>query len=181
MICKRYWMITKVRIKYTRSFSLYKIFLAAILLVWLWHVISQKCKNCEFLPSNFQCKNWLAILHLCDCIQNLGVVLPFWPWQVISQKWHTRLDFVIITHTFCDQLKKIVICYLQICKVSIKNWPTIIPLCDGIQNLSVVIPVWLWRVISQKWPNLFYFVSSAPKYWFYQILVINCKNVNFYL
>ena len=45
------------------------------------------CKNCEFLYWKFQFKNWLAILPLCNGMQNLVLVLPVWLWCVIPPKW----------------------------------------------------------------------------------------------
>ena len=47
-------------------------------------------KNCEYLSSKFQCKNWPAILPLRNDMWSLAVVLPVWLWCVITQKWQKR-------------------------------------------------------------------------------------------
>ena len=75
-------------------------------------------KNCNNLPSKFQCKNWPFILHLWDGMQNLALVLPVWLWCVISQKWQKRTGFchqrlkTLILPIFSGQLRKIVMFYL---------------------------------------------------------------------
>ena len=84
--------------------------------VWSWHIISLKwqkrtgfChhrpktlilpifrlywKNCEFLPSKFQCKNWPAIFSLHHGIQILSVILTVWLWHIISLKWQKKNGF----------------------------------------------------------------------------------------
>ena len=71
---------------------------------------------------------------------------------------------------FGDQLQKIMNWYIQSLNADL-------PLCDGMQNLVVVFPVWLWHVISQRWKRGTDFVISAQKWQFGQFSAVNCAKL----
>ena len=135
----------------------------------IWWLIA---KNCEFYVQSFNSKtDWLFFLFLMVCktwrwyygfccgasfpqidkkdctlssVRNLAVVLLVWPGRVIFQRWQKELYFVISAQNadFAGWLRKNWE-FLHL-KFQCKNWLAILPLCDGMQNLVLVLPVWLW-------------------------------------
>ena len=111
----------------------------------------------------------------------MAVVLPFWLLWVISQKWQKILYFVITSQKNTDSANFwpsiATNCEFLPSEFQYKNWTAIFYFCNGMWNLSVVLLVWLWLVIYQKWQKRPDFVVSAQKQWFCHFLAINCEKL----
>ena len=74
--------------------------------------------------------------------------------------------------------------FVDFCQLTAKNckflplkihWKirlAILPLCNGMWNLAMVLQVWLWCIINHKWKNKTDFVISAQTCWVCQFIAI---------
>ena len=133
----------------------------------------QKIGN--FYPQKFQCKNRLP---LCNDMWNLTVVWLVWLWCVTSQKWQKRTGF-------CQRRPNMQI--LSIFSGQMRNNDNIFPQSfnaktdrlsflfnNDMWNLAMVLLIWLWCLISQKWQNRTGFCQQHPNM---PIMLIFCGEV----
>ena len=98
------------------------------------------------------------------------------PWYAKLGKGITDLS-VVTKHDdfaiFGGQVQKIGNFYPQ--KFQCKNGPHILPLCNGMWNLSVILLVWPSRLISQKWRNFVISAEKHPHFEFEKLLILFLK------
>ena len=92
--------------------------------------LRSSAKKWEFLPTKIQCKNWLAILSLCNDMWNLAVVLPVWLWCFISKSDKKGLDSVSGAQTrqlclfLAVKCNKLEIFTLKVAKQTLTSYPS---------------------------------------------------------